>query len=54
MPNQGNKSNGKSGILQPKKETTVPSKKKDGEGSGQKESKGTNAQKHDAGNSGSK
>ena len=32
MPNQGNKSNGKSGIVQSKKNSTLPSKKKDTEG----------------------
>jgi hypothetical protein len=30
MPNQGNKSNGKSGVVKPKKDATMPSKEKQG------------------------
>lgn len=44
MPNQGNKSNGKSGVVQPKKNSTMPSTKKQGTQGGANKS-----QKADAG-----
>ena len=51
MPNQGNKANGKSGIVRPKKNSTMPSKKKqDSQGNATK-SNGANDQKNDAGSS---
>ena len=50
MPNQGNKSNGKSGITKPKKNTTMPSTPKQGTASATKHSN-TDGQSA-AGNSG--
>jgi hypothetical protein len=44
MPNQGNKSNGKSGIAKPKKNTTVPNTQKDGTASSTKNSRDDNGQ----------
>lgn len=38
MPNQGNKSNGKSGITKPKKNSTMPSTQKKGTASATKHS----------------
>ena len=42
MPNQGNKSNGNSGIVKPKKNSTEPSKQKKGTASATKHSRGDN------------
>jgi hypothetical protein len=52
MPNQGNKSNGKSGVVQQKKSSTMPSSQKRGTASSTKHNKGDNGQKLDTGTSG--
>lgn len=51
MPNQGNKSNGKSGVVQPKKNSTMPSTQKQGTASATKHSRDDNG-KSAAGSSG--
>lgn len=44
MPNQGNKSNGKSGIVQKKKSSTMPGTQKQGTASATKHSRDDNGQ----------